>query len=271
MFSTTDPPTSSAPRLAATVALVRDTPTGVETFLLKRSGKSPFLPTAYVFPGGRVDPGDVDAPVVGDPDWERMGTADAISYLAAAVRECFEESGILLTTGTSEPTDRAALQRRDRTFAELARERGWVIEADALVYWAWWITPEREPRRYDTRFFIARVGADAVGTHDEYETVASEWIAPADAVERAEAGEMFLAPPTLCTLMELAEFSTVDAILAAGRLRTVPAILPRLAVEPDGCIAVVMPGDPEHPSAERVDGPTRMVLRDGRWQLTYAE
>ena len=256
--------TKRTPRPAATVAVLRDGPTGLETFLIKRSGASPFMPHAHVFPGGRVDLEDAVAPVVGgDAERDRMGLEDALAYQVAAVRETFEETGILLADGEPDSVARGRLQRREASWREVAGERGWVLRADTLVYWAHWVTPEAEPRRYDTRFFVAGVPADTVGRHDDYETVDSDWFSPADALEAAMRSEIFLAPPTWRTLEELAKVQDVASALAAGRRRRIFPVEPRIGTD-GGRLAILLPGDPENP------GPTcapytRMVWRDGYW------
>lgn len=265
-------PESPVPaRPAATVAVLRDGPGGIETFLLKRSGKAGFFPDAHVFPGGRVDLEDADVPVIGgEIDRARMATPDAAAYQVAVVRETFEEAGILLARGEPDMASRVALQDRGATFGEVAEARGWVVEADSLAYWSWWITPLIEHKRYDTRFFVASVSGDpttgaASARHCGRETVDSEWIAPAEAVARADASEMFLAPPTYLTLKELAGFATAAEALAAARRRETPPIMPRIARAGEG-VAILLPGDPLNPSERPVGGTTRLIWEKGRWR-----
>jgi 8-oxo-dGTP pyrophosphatase MutT (NUDIX family) len=262
---------SESPRPAATVIVLRDSPRGPEIFLVKRSGKSGFMPHAHVFPGGRVDREDALTEVVGgEADHSRMGlTRDlAVAYQVCAVRETYEEANILLARGTPVDSERAALVARETLFVDAARRRDWIVDGTRLVYWSWWITPRQEPRRYDTRFFVAGVLADqaANAAHDHHETVDSDWWTAQEALSRFEAGEIFLAPPTYITLLELLPYATVEAVLAAGRLRQPPPIEPTLAVEPDGSLAIVLPGDPEHPESKPVPGlPSRLVMCEGRW------
>ncbi len=261
------PTAPRAPRPAATVAVLRDGPSGLETFLIKRSGASPFMPHAHVFPGGRVDLADASAPVVGgDAERARMGLEDALAYQVAAVRETFEETGILLADGEPDPEARASLQRRDASWRDVAEARGWVLRADTLVYWAHWITPEAESRRYDTRFFVAGVPADTVGRHDDYETVDSDWYAPAAALEAAMRGEIFLAPPTWRTLEELRPLQDVATALSVGAQRHVFPVEPRLGTD-GGRLAILLPGDVDNPG-EPCAPYTRMVWRDGYWHCT---
>lgn len=220
------------PRPAATVILLRDTPTGPEAWLMERSRSVGFMASAWVFPGGRVDDGDAALP-------GRGGSFDAIprGYWVAAARELHEEAGVRL--GDADGYD-----------------------LDLLHPWAHWITPEIEPRRYDTWFFAARCPAGATPVHDGKEAVAGGWFSPAEAIARVERGELPLAPPTLRTLWELRAYPSVDAVLAARR--RMPPILPRFAQDGD-TLYVLLPGDPGHPSTEAVDPPHRYAFASGRW------
>ena len=259
------------PRPAATVVVLRDSPCGPEIFLVKRSGKSGFMPHAHVFPGGRVDADDGDTAVVGgDADLDRMGLTRelAVAYQVCAVRETYEEAGVLLARGEPDPATRRALVAGETSFGDAAARHGWVVDGSRLVYWSWWITPRQESRRYDTRFFVAGVLPEQArgAAHDDHETVDSDWWTAAEALARFEAGQIFLAPPTWVTLTELSGLATVDAVLAAGRLRQPPAIEPCVGREPDGSVAIVLPGDPEHPDPEPLPGlPRRLVMSQGRW------
>ncbi|MCB9743071.1 MAG: NUDIX domain-containing protein [Alphaproteobacteria bacterium] len=255
-----------APRPASTVVLLRDSPSGPECFMVQRSARSVFMPNAHVFPGGRVDPDDQRLSAQGgEADIARMGTPDAAAYMVAAVRECFEETGVLLAQGEPLPGDREAVHANEALFSQRVQERGWVLDLDRLRYWAWWITPEAEARRYDTRFFIAKVEGGDEARHDEHETVQSAWWTVAGTLARFEAGEVQLAPPTYITLLQLAPYATVDAALDAAGSRQVVPIMPRGQMEPDGALTVLLPGDPAFPSEHPVEGPTRITLRKGRW------
>ncbi|MCP4806511.1 MAG: NUDIX domain-containing protein [Proteobacteria bacterium] len=256
----------STPRPAATVVVLRDSPSGPEVLMVQRSKKSGFMPDAHVFPGGRVDLEDSDVVVRGgEEDRVRMGLGAAgAAYQVAAVRECYEEAGVLLARGEPDDAARTALQDRKRTFGDVAEELGWEVDASDLVYWSWWITPKPEPKRYDTRFFVARVGRDVAASHDRYETVDSAWWTVAGVLERFDRGEVLLAPPTFRTLWEMRDHTDVESILAAGRGRVTPPIEPRARID-DGVVTVLLPGDPEHPSDEGLDGPTRHTLSQGRW------
>ena len=256
----------SAPRPAATVVVLRDGPSGPEVLMVQRSRQSGFMANAHVFPGGRVDLEDADVVVLGGAeDRDRMGLGAAGSaYQVAAVRECYEEAGVLLAHGEPDDGARTALQDRTRTFGDVAAELGWRVDAAELVYWSWWITPAAEPKRYDTRFFVARVGREVAASHDGHETVDSSWWTVAQVLERFDRGDVLLAPPTFRTLWELRAHRDVDSVLAAGRARATPPIEPIARID-DGVVTVFLPGDPEHPADEGLSGPTRHTLERGRW------
>jgi 8-oxo-dGTP pyrophosphatase MutT (NUDIX family) len=252
------------PRDAATVVILRtaeDGGAGVETLMLRRPAAMKFAPGAYVFPGGSVDPADYGAAVgwYGPSPAEfgaRLGASPEVAraLVCAAVRETFEEAGVLLASapdgaspvavpaGPSWDADRAALASGALTLAELLAGRGLVLRADLLVPWARWITPEGEPRRFDAWFFAAALpgGQQAVGHEAEAEHVA--WLSPADAIGAARAGEISLLPPTAATLNDLATAVTagagIDGILAAHRV--IEPICPRLVLE-EGQAWLVIP------------------------------
>ncbi len=247
---------------AATVAVLRDGKAGLEVFLVKRSAKMAFMPDAHVFPGGRVDPADAAVAMVGgEADCQRMEVPGAAAYQAAAIRETYEEAGILLADGQPCEEARVAMQEHRESLASAAERLGWTLRAGRLVYWSWWITPPHEARRFDTRFFVAVVDRKTQGAHDQQETVESAWWTPQDALDSFERGEILLAPPTARTLQELVPFSLAEEALEAGRTRKTPPIEPKLHMDPDGTLVVVLPGDPEYPAKESVEGPTRMHLR----------
>jgi 8-oxo-dGTP pyrophosphatase MutT (NUDIX family) len=248
-------------RPASTVAVLRDGKKGVEVFLVKRNAKTVFFPHAHVFPGGRVDLEDANVAIVGgEADRIRMGCSNAAAYQVAAIRETYEEAGILLAEGEGSAEIRHALHQRLEGLGTVAERLGWVLNAEELVYWSWWITPEVEPRRYSTRFFVAGITDGEQASHDEVETVDSEWLRPEEALAKFDKGQIFLAPPTHRTLVELVGFDTVNQVLEAGRKRATPAIEPELRPHADGTLEVLLPGHPEHPSAERVEGPDHFLM-----------
>lgn len=222
-------------RDAATVVLLRDTDRGPEAYLLRRVRGMAFAAGMTVFPGGGVDPRDADTAVgwVGPPPAAWASPFDAAEPLAralvcAAVRETFEESGVLLagpsadavcgTDGADWEADRVALERRDLSLAELLARRGLVLRADLLRPWAHWITPPGEgSRRYDTRFFVAALPAGQQTRDVTSEADVVEWVRPADALEQFRHGERAMMPPTIVTLEDIAGYGSVADVLAAGR------------------------------------------------------
>jgi len=242
---------AAEPRPASTVILLRDAHEGPEVYLLRRQQSMAFAAGMTVFPGGRVDPTDssiADSWSGPSPEWfgERLGcSADtAAAYVAAAVRETFEESGVLLagpstesvvgdTTGDDWEADRVALESRELGFADFLHRRGLVLRADLLGVWAHWITPEFEPRRYDTRFFVAALPVGQVTRDVTSESDQVAWLHPADAVRAVEAGEMLMLPPTYLCCRDLIPYDAVADVLAASTEREVRPILPTVRVEND--------------------------------------
>lgn len=273
----------AAPRDAATVAVLRDVGGGLEVFCVRRHIKSGFLGGAVVFPGGKVDASD-QADV-----WAGLATAphgrtqllsssgaDARALAVAACRETLEEGAILPIVGAldhaailalrAELTTPASMRGASQLAVSLA-SRALVLQLDALVPWARWITPEAETRRFDARFFLLALPAGQEGKHDQHETTMSFWGRPSDVLDRAAHGEMFLAPPTLRTLELLAEARDVDGAMRLAGEQSLGAICPRFfPADATGAPFLALPGDPSHPVPEpRVAGPSRYVLRDGRF------
>jgi 8-oxo-dGTP pyrophosphatase MutT (NUDIX family) len=250
------------PRDAATVIVLRSTfavGRDIQVLMLRRTAAMRFAPGAYVFPGGAVDPADYDAEL----GWQgpspaefgaRLGaTAEvARALVCAAVRETFEESGVLLAgepggaiaapSGPSWEADRMAVASGTLTLAGLLSRRGLVLRADLLVPWARWITPEGESRRFDARFFAAALpdGQEPVGHEAEADHVA--WLRPADAIDAAKAGELSLLPPTASTLADFASAVAAGAGLAdiLGTRRAIEPVQPRLVLE-DGAAWLIIP------------------------------
>ena len=247
-----------APRHAATVVLLRDTREGLEVYLLRRTGSMAFAAGMHVFPGGSVDRRDGDASPAwagpGPDEWARHLGCDeplARALVCAAVRETFEESGVLLagpstgsvvgdTTSEEWERDRLALLDRSSSMSGLLERRGLVLRSDLLAPFAHWITPEFEPRRFDTRFFAARVPPEAVCEPHDAEMTDSVWLPLGEAVERFRQGQLRLLPPTVHTLQRLDGYASWDALRAALEAAPVPAITPRMERRPEG-VAIVVP------------------------------
>lgn len=265
-----------AARHAATVVLLRDGAQGLEAYLLRRSSSMAFAAGMHVFPGGSVDPRDEALPPscwTGQPaqDWAPALSATlplARALVCAAVRETFEETGVLLAgtsgadgedpdnrrtavladvSGESWEADRLGLLDGSSPLAAILARRRLVLRADLLRPWAHWITPELEPRRYDTRFFVAGLPAGQRTRHVGGEADAVAWLRPQTALDAAAAGEVGLMPPTALTLAELRSYRTVDAVLAAAQSRDVRPVLPRLVIR-EGEVLVLLPGEPGYDS-----------------------
>jgi 8-oxo-dGTP pyrophosphatase MutT (NUDIX family) len=251
------PPVPVRPRPAATVVLMRDGAGGVEVLLLRRSRTAGFVPGAYVFPGGRVDRADAAPGVL-----ERLNGLDAaaaaarlelpdgdppaLAYYLAAIREAYEETGILVARradGSAPPTAAESAEveavrndlMEDRVdFVEALDRLGCRVDGEAVEYLAHWITPEPEPRRYDTRFFAARVHAHAHAVVDAREMTDAVWLTPEAALDRNEQGTLPMVFPTIHTLREMRGFRDVGNVLRELGRRTIPAIMPRLVLTPTG-------------------------------------
>lgn len=255
----------SAPRDAATVALVRDTATGdgVDVYLLRRVSSMTFAAGMYVFPGGSVDPADADTAVgwVGPPvaQWtHELGATEPLAraLVCAAVRETFEECGVLLAgadpdeivdvAGSGWESERAALEAREHSLSALLARRGLVLRADLLRVWSHWITPEVEPRRFDTRFFVAALPPGQLTRVVGGESDHTAWLPAREALDRAGRGELALMPPTAQTLADLAEHRTVVDVLAAPR--QVRPVLPRFALDA-GEVRLLLPAEPGYDEA----------------------
>jgi 8-oxo-dGTP pyrophosphatase MutT (NUDIX family) len=243
-------------RHAATVILLRDgRGAGLEVYLLRRASTMAFAAGQHVFPGGSVDPRDGEH----SPAWsgrsasawgQALGCDATIAraLVCAAVRETFEESGVLLagasvdavvadTTGAAWETDRQALLDRSESLAELLERRGLVLRSDLLRAWAHWITPEFEPRRFDTRFFVAAVPPGQRARDVSGEADQAVWTSVRGAVEGFESGGLPMLPPTIVALRELAAYSTVAEVLEADM--TVTPLMPRAMFEGDDVLLVV--------------------------------
>ncbi len=236
---TTDPdPSAAAP--ASTVMLLRDGATGVEVFMVTRRADSRFMGGALVFPGGKVDPADLEAA----PAWP--GLADA-AYRLAAIRELFEETGFLLAAERGERSPVAGervLTLIDRwrrpvhdgavSLERMLAEARLDPQLDRLVPFARWITPEGMRIRFDTRFYAAEAPAGQLGVHDGTELVDSRWVTPGQALAEADDGRVLLAFPTRLNLMLVTAAASVETALALLAARSVAPIVPEVVDSPGG-------------------------------------
>jgi 8-oxo-dGTP pyrophosphatase MutT (NUDIX family) len=238
--------TPAAPVPAATILLVRDAPAGLEVFMVKRHHQVDFMSGALVFPGGKVEKGDGD-PALAEYIDGASGWPDEMTALgAAAIREAFEESGILLARDSAsgsfvdesrlsglEPY-RPALERRETSLADMLRRERLRLALDQLVPFAHWITPEHMPKRFDTRFFIAPSPVGHAGRHDGRESVDSVWIAPERAVADRKSWNVVF--PTRLNLMKLSAARTVAEALAAAKASAPVTVTPWIENGPEGQI-----------------------------------
>ena len=270
---------TTPPRPAATVVLLRDAPNGLEVFLMKRHGLSDVLGGAYVFPGGKVDAAAVhlDQPLpalhagLNEADINER-TAGAL--YVAALREVFEESGVLFAqeAGTPSPdaaARAAALLREGHGFNAVLAQMALRLQTLSLVPWSRWITPTTPSmmrKRFDTRFFVAALQAGQVARHDDFETIDSIWLGPRAALQQYWAGQIELAPPQIMSLAHLARHSDVHGVLAAARDRRPPMIQPEPFEQEDGRV-ICYPGDTRHSVREQaLPGPTRLCYRNKRFE-----
>ncbi len=260
---------------AATVVLLREANERLEALMMRRGAGLAFMGGMWVFPGGRVEPADrapeslarilPDARDAGLGQLRTMqGSALELEATAgmyvAACREAFEEAGVLLACSASgEPCDAATAARLGSRRDEVTRDATaftCMLEAEALfldtrqlVYWSHWITPSAEPKRFDTRFFVARVPPGQVASADLSELTEHAWVEAARATAALEQGEIRLVPPTLLTLEDLADchrrHSSLGALLAAEAGRETPPVMPRIELSADA-VHVVMPWDPRY-------------------------
>ncbi len=252
------------PRAAASVILLREGQAGVEVYLLRRHRKASFMASSYVFPGGIADEGEADP-------------------RTTAIRELFEESGVLFTAKETDSGSREKWRKQvnvdKANFSKTIG--GQKLALDSLHYFAHWITPSVEKRRYSAKFFVAIMPEGQVASPDNKETVDEVWVRPADAIERSR--ELNLPPPQLRTMLELVKpgESGIAGVLKEASLRAAHphAILPRACASKEG-ITLLMPWDAEYESEGNgaalpmpadhplAWGPTRFVLKDGAWLHT---
>jgi 8-oxo-dGTP pyrophosphatase MutT (NUDIX family) len=222
------------PLPASTVLLLRDGTDGLEVFMVTRHQKSSFLAGALVFPGGGVEPGDSD-PRHGDP----IAADSDLAWRIAAIREVFEETGVLLARRFGESAllgpaalapiaarHRNRLNRREIGFGDLLMMEDLTAAPELLVPFAHWITPAALPKRFDTRFYAVRAPEGQFGLHDDRELVASRWIRPRDALAEAAAKQIQIVFATRLNLERLGLSETVDQALAAARARPIVTVLP---------------------------------------------
>jgi 8-oxo-dGTP pyrophosphatase MutT (NUDIX family) len=267
---------STPPRDAATVVMLRDTAHGLEVFLVKRHQLSDVMGGAYVFPGGKLDTADCNIDAQAHLDQtpahlqHTLGESDtsastATGLYVAAVREAFEESGVLFAQAAM-PAD---LSNNALPFGTLLAQHALRLHTRALVPWSRWITPLMPSvgsKRFDTRFFVACMPSDQTATHDNVETTESVWLPPRTALAQYWDGQIQLAPPQIMSLAHLARHTTVDSVLTQARRQPPPTVLP-IGFDVGGERVICYPGDAQHGvPARALPGPTRLHYRNRRFE-----
>lgn len=293
------------PSPAATVILMRETPANsLETFLLKRHEASAFMGGNFVYPGGRMEPEDLDRSVLSHCRGLRIRTAtdareedidekELLGYPICALRELFEEAGVLLAydrsgellaTASSPDEDQFALYRglietKGLSMTELARRENLLYAMDQLFYVDRWITPEARNIRFDTRFYLAFCPVGQRASSDQKETVQGLWLSPPEALEANLSGSIALSPPAVETLELLSSFETRTSLLKFLNNREPRTVLPLLTKAADGPV-ILFPWDEEYETLSQSPEPikprrsrirnvdektTRVLLKDGRW------
>jgi len=282
---------------SATVILTRDSNQGpFKVLLMRRHRDQEFMGGAFVFPGGRLDSGDCDPELssyargfTAAEAKRRLGAPDlpeekALGLFYAALRETFEEAGVLLARDPSghlidlaegETAGRFAeyrlqLHRNRLSLRELAERERLQYALDLLIPYAHWITPEIESKRFSTRFFLARQPAEQPPFHDSIEMTKSQWITPSAALEQQRAGKMLLMPPTLKTLEDISDFGSLEDLFQAARSQEIRTILPEPFRLENG-FGVRLPHDPEYQIEAYKQDPrpgetSRIVMRNGAWR-----
>jgi 8-oxo-dGTP pyrophosphatase MutT (NUDIX family) len=224
----------TVPRDASTVIVCRDTDAGIEVYLLRRSSNSPGFPDAYVFPGGTLDKTDYSPQARMRLTGEWRPAEPAFTY--AAIRETFEECGLLFSVEPVEHDALAAARTRllkgERSFGDTLIDLAVRLDALAVRYFSRWITPTVNPHRFDARFFVARAPRDQVAEADALETYDGRWVRPADALAQAEKQEIQMIFPTIKHLERIGGFATVDDLLAFTETKKTIPVTPEVRPGP---------------------------------------
>lgn len=273
---------TSEPVSAATVMIVRDAMGGPEVLLLRRHAASGVLGGAYVFPGGKVDPAQDDLP----PSWlDRSGedirstlnessltAPEAVQILVAAIRETFEESGVLL--GVDITDSKAIFHAREdllkgQPISQVLERFNWRLNTSMLLPWSRWVTPPRPSvtnKRFDTRFLLAKLPPYQAATLDAREVTEVAWMKPREALMNYWERKIDLAAPQIISLQHLARFASTQQ-MAQHAMQHPPRTIRPEPFEQEGCRVSCFPGDPKHSDASPAwEGPTRLTFRNGRFE-----
>jgi 8-oxo-dGTP pyrophosphatase MutT (NUDIX family) len=272
---------TTPPLDAASVLLLRDSAQGLQVLLLRRHHNSKVLGGAYVFPGGKLDAEDhapEALPCLSETPSQLharlqepgLGVSHAAGLFMAALREAFEECGVLAGQDDQGPqwAEQLRQHHREHSWHASLRVGGLRLRTEQLLPWSRWITP-RQPsvtnKRFDTRFFLTRVCDAQVAAHDNFETTDSVWLTPVQALARFAAGEIELAPPQIMSLYDLKAHASVDQALDEARQRQ-PVLIEPEPFDEHGKRVICYPGDPRHPVRERaLRGPSRLMFDAGRF------
>jgi 8-oxo-dGTP pyrophosphatase MutT (NUDIX family) len=269
------------PLAAATVMVVRDGPQGLEVLMVRRHGNSGVLGGVHVFPGGKLDPADAQV----DPQALDRPAADCLQALAepgldpatavglhvAAVRETFEECGLLLgPQATPDGVQQVRQHLQDGAgFAAALQRAGLRLPLSSLRPWSRWVTPRVASvtsKRFDTRFFVAEAPPGQLAEHCAFETTEAVWMSPRAGIERCWAGEIEMAPPQILTLSHFHRLGSVARVMDAAGSRA-PVLIEPEPFDEDGCRVICYPGDPRHSLRQPVwPGPTRLTYRNQRFE-----
>lgn len=269
-------------RDAATVVMLRDAPEGMEVFLLKRHGLSDVLGGAYVFPGGKVDASDAELDMELHLDQSpqtlhaalnepQLAELSAAGLYVAALREVFEESGVLFAHGASADAtaSAAAMLQEGVRFDAMLAKLSLRLQTQSVLPWSRWITPRMASvshKRFDTRFFVAGVPLHQTARHDNHEATESAWLQPRAALEQYWSGAIQLAPPQIMSLVHLSHHADVASVLTQARSGK-PAVIEPEPFDQDGMRVICYPGDDAHSVRERtLPGPTRLCFRNKRFE-----
>ena len=264
------------PRDAATLIIVRGDGINPRVLMGKRAASHKFMPNKFVFPGGKVDLHDAheeyEKLYAGHDDKEASDILSVpqygLAYWTGAIRECFEEAGILMAydtdgnlldlhneaTKTRFAAHRDALNNGDKTMLDICNEENLTLATDLINYFSHWVTPTIIPRRFDTRFFVCKAPAAQESLIDNHEAVSQCWITPSQALKRSKEGTFQIFFPTIAHLKAIGKYATTDELMAASAEFTdIPRTLPTRKELPDGKVKIVLPGEEGYDAVEPLE------------------
>lgn len=271
----------SPPIASATVMVLRDSPRGLEVLMVRRHGNSNVLGGVHVFPGGKLDALDCQTAasqldqsaefLTASLGEAMLDSATGVGLYVAALRETFEECGLLLCHELPQPVPDALRQhlKDGLGFAAAMAQLGLSLQTSRLKPWSRWITP-RVPsvmnKRFDVRFFVALAPTGQAALHDDHEITETVWLTPEAGLRQYWSGDIGLVPAQILSLSQLVRYATAADVMRAASARPPPLVAPE-AIEQAAERTICYPGDPRHSVASPVwDGPTRMVYRNNRFE-----